>query len=639
MMKMTTRRRRPLVLALLVAGAASGARAADDAFEFFSEEAKVTTASRRLEPVSEAPVAVEIVTADDIRESGAVNIWDLLRYRAGMDVIDGRSGEGNRALVSIRGFPAEFVNSLLVLVDGRSVFTGLSGGAVWQELPVQIQDIERIEIIRGPNAALYGSNAGLGVINIITRRPVPERTVSGGAQGGNQGLHREQAAFEDGGAAGAYRLSYTHKEEQGFPTTRGTAGQDYLFSNKGNFRGYWKPTEDSTVELLSGGGWDDVGVIDGGNPSGRFRNHFEMLKHSCDFSPESSVEAMVSRREDVRTYDETAGGLLTVREIQYDAEAQHRLDWMDGALHTVYGGNFRYTGVDSTQLFMNHPYQKNAMQRGFASQSWQVLPRLNLVGAASVEHTDTGGVEPAYQFAAVSRPWDSHVFRASYALAPTIPTIYNKAADQRASSSVLLIGNPSMVPQRLRSYEVSYQGSDGRRMQWETNLFYMTVDRLSETVVQSVAGPLTTLTFDSGDDAIARGAEVKWSYRWSPRRSVYANYTYETISDAKGQTNVRKGTPPHKANLGGTTDLTRGFSLTLNAGYQDAHTLNSQATGQTLDIPEYWRADGRLAFSPARGWELFVACQNMLQARHVEFADGLVVPRTYQAGVTARFGP
>ena len=253
-------------------------------------------------PFREAPVAVEIITGEDIRASGAVDLWDYLRFRAGMNVVDGRSGEGNRALVSIRGFPAEFVDNMLVLLDGRSVYTGLSGGAVWEALPVQAQDIDRIEIVRGPNAALYGSNAGLGVVNIITRRPAARRSVSGEALGGNEGLHREQVSFEDGGKAGAYRLSAAHKERRGFPTTAGAVGQDYLYSQKENFRGLWTPTEDSTFELLAGGSWDDLGVIDPDNPSARFRHHFEMLRHAYDPVPDSSVQTMVARREDLRTY-------------------------------------------------------------------------------------------------------------------------------------------------------------------------------------------------------------------------------------------------------------------------------------------------------------------------------------------------
>src|SRR5882762_8736618 len=119
--------------------------AGEDAFEFFQEEAKVTTASRREQPISEAPVAIDVITADEIKASGAVNLWDLLRYRPGMNVIDGHpASSANRAIVSVRGFAETFARNLLVLVDGRKAYSLDNGGVYWDQLPVQVQDIERI---------------------------------------------------------------------------------------------------------------------------------------------------------------------------------------------------------------------------------------------------------------------------------------------------------------------------------------------------------------------------------------------------------------------------------------------------------------------------------------------------------------
>jgi iron complex outermembrane recepter protein len=163
--------RRLLAVLLFLGGAALPAFAEDDAFEFYKEEAQVVTVSRRAEPALRAPAAVDIVTAEDIQAYGFKDIWDVLRYRVGMDVLDGDSIDGNRALVSSRGFTKEFVAEMQVLVDGRSVYNPLLGGVYWKSLPVQMRDIERIEIVRGPNAVLYGSNAGLGVINILTKKP------------------------------------------------------------------------------------------------------------------------------------------------------------------------------------------------------------------------------------------------------------------------------------------------------------------------------------------------------------------------------------------------------------------------------------------------------------------------------------
>src|SRR5690606_38393348 len=96
---------------------------------------------------SESPVAIDVITREEIEQSGAQNIWDLLRFRAGVDVVEGNSIEGNRALVSVRGLPSEFVSSLQVLLDGRSVVNRINSGVFWHSIPVSLQDIERIEIV------------------------------------------------------------------------------------------------------------------------------------------------------------------------------------------------------------------------------------------------------------------------------------------------------------------------------------------------------------------------------------------------------------------------------------------------------------------------------------------------------------
>lgn len=631
------------IMAVALAFSLSGADAvwsSENAFSFFEEELKVITASRRSQPITEAPSSVEVVTADDIRNSGAVNIWDYFRFRAGITVIDGRSGEGNRAIVSVRGFPSQFVDNMLVLVDGRSVYTGLSGGAVWEQIPVQAQDIDRIEIVRGPAAALYGSNAGLGVINIITRKPDSENAFSAAGVFGNRGLHREEISTEDAIGRGGYRVSVSHKEEDSHPLARGGEGNDFLLSNKGNFRGFWTPNKRSTVEIFSGASWDTLGVVDDTNPQGRFRNHFQMLKGSYDFRPWSSVNLLASRRDDKRTFDALASGILPVREYQYDVELTHRLDWAGNRMHTVYGGSVRYTAVESEEIFAGDPHQKNAIQRGFGNQSWRILPYLDLIGALSIEESDTGGTEPAYQGAVVYTPVPDHTFRASHSMAPTIPTLYQKEANQSASPTVRLVGNPNMQPQKLRSYELSYQGAYlERRMRIETNVFYMDLDYLSRTIAQSYVFPLLTLSFDNENNAIARGSEVKWGYQFDSRHSVYANYTYEHISDAKQNVLVSKGTPEHRVNLGGVAKLGSGFSASMNAGYLDGHTLLFPNTGASSDIRPHWRLDARMGYMLPRfkDAEIFVAGQNLLRPRQIVSADGLVVPRTYQAGLRIKF--
>jgi iron complex outermembrane receptor protein len=626
-----------LACAARAAFAAAESPAARD-LEFFALEAEVVTASRRPEPAAESPVAVEVVTAEDIRRSGALNLWDFLRFRVGMTVVEGRSGEGNRALVSVRGFPAEFVDKLLVLLDGRSVYTGLSGGAVWEHIPVQVQDIERIEIVRGPNAALYGSNAGLGVVNIITRRP-SGREAAGGLLAGNRSIRRADGSIEDSVGPLSYRLSASQRVQDGHPSAGAPGtGNDFLHSNKLNFRGSWEPAPGIGVELFGGGYRDTLGVVDAANPQGRFTHHFGMVRSQWERAPGSVVEAVFARRDDLRRFDPIFNGPVAVREYQYDSEVNHRLESFGGRLKTVYGGSLRHTEIESAGLFAGRPRQHNAIRRAFLSPTLKLSPAVSALAAVSLERSDTGGTEEGYTLAAVFSPARRHAFRLRHALAPTIPTLYQKAADQRATATVRLVGNPGIRAQRLRSYEAGYQGAfqDGR-LEVGGDVFYMQLDDLSQTVVRSYVFPQLTLSFDNGNKAVARGAELKAGYRWSAVRSLKANYTYETVSDAKAQTNVRKGTPAHSLNILAETDLGRGFSASSAAGYRDGRSLYSQATGRTLDLPADWRLDARLAFTPREGVEVFVAGQNLGQPRRVEFPDGLQTPRTFLGGVTVRF--
>ena len=245
------------LLAVLLLAAAAPARAgdpADEVFKFFAEESQAVTALRHPASIDRSPLAVDVVTAEEIKTSGALDVWDLLRFRLGLDVVGGRSQAGyDRAAVSIRGIPRDSVTELRVMMDGRPVNNALDGGVLWDRVPVQLQDIERIEIVRGPNAALYGSGAGSGVINIITRRPsktfAASATALGGSLGTTQGHASLEAARRDWGA----RLSVQDRAQGGYPKADGSGtGNDWLHRQNAEAGAWWKPSADTTLELLTG---------------------------------------------------------------------------------------------------------------------------------------------------------------------------------------------------------------------------------------------------------------------------------------------------------------------------------------------------------------------------------------------------
>ncbi|MBI3566318.1 MAG: TonB-dependent receptor [Elusimicrobia bacterium] len=631
-----------VLLAAALAAAAVPAAAADDAFEFYREEAAVVTASRRAEPAWKAPVAVDVITAEDLKAYGVREIWDALRYRAGLDVVEGRSLDGNRALVSARGFDSEFVAEMQVLVDGRSVYSPLLGGVYWQSLPVQIQDIERIEIVRGPNAALYGSNAVFGVINIITRKPGEGTRAKVSASAGGRSIAKGAAAVEAGTPGAGVSFSVTSRADDGHPSSTGAGdADDFLRLTKANARGRWTPAEKTELELLAGAAWMTAG-LPGLMPDAQARHtqDFQTVRATRDLDGGSAVEASLSRSETFLRSEPVFAGDVRIRTYQYDAGLLHRFSWLDEAAKSSWGADWRESGADSVQVFGADPRHSNRVVRGFTHHSYEFTDALTGFAGASGEHSSTGGWEYAWQAALVATPFENHSFRATRAFAPTIPPLTEKFGDYRLSPGVTYVGSPSFGPERVTSWEFGWSGRllEGR-LRPSAAVYYMTIRRYSST--SSLPGG--RLTTSNADRAIARGAELSGDLSLGGGRAVFANYTFESITNGKGASATgfepSRTTPVHKFNLGARAVLPRGFSVSAVLGYKDAYLANSASRGLTAPVPRHFRLDARAAWAPRPGWELFVAGQELLQDRFTEYVDRTATPRTVRAGVEARFGP
>jgi iron complex outermembrane receptor protein len=633
-----------LLLALgLALAAPPAARADGDAFGFYSEESQVVTAERRAEPAWRAPVAVDVVTADDIRAYGYRDIWDVLRYRAGMDVIDGRSADGNRALVSARGFDNEFVSELQVLVDGRSVYSPFLGGVYWQDLPVQMQDIERIEIVRGPNAALYGSNAALGVINIITKKPGGSSSAQASAYGGSQDAYDAAAAGEAGSASAGLRVSGETRADEGSPSSTGGRADDFLHLNKLNLHGRWNPDPKTEIELLSGASWMTAGLpgLATGGAEAQHMQNFESLKATRSLGSAGALEFSASRAEAEIESTPLFAGNVEVRTYQYDAELLHRFSWLDERVHSSWGVDGRDSGADSNQAFMNDPRQNSRLVRVFTHHSASVAEPLTVVGGVSLEHSGTGGTQFAGQAAALYSPNDANVLRVSYSLAPTIPAQLTKNGDFLLAPGTTYTGNPSFSAERFTSWETGWSGRllDGT-LRPAVSLYYMDVGDLAHLTALP-GGPPTTLTTNNSDHALARGAEASVEWTVSTGRAIFANYTFERITNSLGPSatgeDVTRSTPEHMFNVGARAALVRDVEASLVLGYKDAYLANSDSRGVAASIEPAMRLDARLGWKPRPNLELFVAGQNLLQPYTVEYVDGLGNPRTVRGGMEMKF--
>jgi len=200
---------------------------ADEDFKDFAEldlaellNTEVFSASKRVQKISEAPNAISVITAEEIKRSGAVDLPDLFRMVPGVDVINGYGGGYG---VSARGFNEQFARRMLVLIDGRSIYTTLFGGVFWENEQVFLEDIKRIEVIRGPGATLWGANAVNGVINIITKDPEEDQGFMVTGKFGSKNFRENVTRYSDS-LSDKFSFSLTG----GFREDEGTRGiHDY----------------------------------------------------------------------------------------------------------------------------------------------------------------------------------------------------------------------------------------------------------------------------------------------------------------------------------------------------------------------------------------------------------------------------
>ncbi|HHW78335.1 MAG TPA: TonB-dependent receptor plug domain-containing protein [Xanthomonadaceae bacterium] len=234
-----------------VAIATGPARAhATDLTRFSIEELmniEVISAAKLAQPLQDAAAAVFVITADDIRRSGATSVPEALRLAPG---VEAARIDSSRWSVTIRGFSGRFANKLLVLIDGRSIYTPLFSGVHWEVQDLPLDDIERIEVIRGPGGSLWGANAVNGIINIITKHP---RDTQGGLMTLTAGdEERAIAGVRYGGKLGddaQYRVYGRFRERDGLVTPDGRdAGDDWRIG-KGGFRLDWTPSTTDVVTV------------------------------------------------------------------------------------------------------------------------------------------------------------------------------------------------------------------------------------------------------------------------------------------------------------------------------------------------------------------------------------------------------
>lgn len=669
------------VLLLSTGTASAGEKRSLSEGVYLDEVPVVLGVSRLSQPVDEAPAAVTIIDRQMIRDSGAWDLAELFRLVPGMYVAyHASSAYTTNSTVSYHGLSDAYAHRMQVLVDGRSVYSPLFGGVLWDDIPLALNDIERIEVIRGPNSASFGANSFLGVINITTRHSAETQGKFISLSAG-RGRGEAVASYSGGDGDFTWRMTAGLRHDTGedariFAPVSNAAKQE---ANKQDdkrirqltLRADYRLDARDELELQFGynGGMREEGFgTDSFYPRQKQAgNHFQLAhwRRHLEAGGEVGVKFY-------HGYEETRDTLYAippytglsfdagVEAHRYDLEVQHIFSPGE-TTRLVWGGSVR---LDSTYwpLYLNRQDSFDFhLARVFGNLEWRVKPEVVVNLGAMAEHNDFTGTDVTPRAAVNWHFSPGHTLRASHSRATRTPTLYEQETDNRyrvpLSFAPPALGAPydwivryaagGLKPERIKSTEIGYVGKFSR-LDADFRLFH---DELSDLIsphnynpcnptgaLPSLAGFVlppnvpagltapgvacygvdSLASFNNGSARI-KGFEMQLQWRPGERTRLIYGLSHAIVSSPNENEQPYTSSVPansHSLMLAHSLDERWSGSLT---GY---HVGEVRALGGVDRVDAYERWDGRLAYrfrSGSGNGELALVVQNLFDARYFEY--------------------
>ncbi len=635
-------------IACMTAGPALAQEEQVDDFTSMSLEdlmsVEVSIASKRSELASEAAAAVFVLTREDIARSGAVTIADALRLVPGVNVAQINA---NSWAVTVRGFNSRFANKLLVMIDGRTVFTPLFSGVFWDQQNIVMEDIERIEVVRGPGGTLWGANAVNGVINIITRSAKDTKGGLVKASGGDE--FQAQAVVRYGGDMGengAYRIYGKFEQfDEGVTALGAKANDDWR-----NFRGGFRTDHDlNAKDTLTVSG--EVSVIDSGET-------LDVPLLTTPFLQRTDAEInrvgahMLARwtraigeesELSVQAYADYSDIEIPQGEEQrltLDLAVQHSFPIGDSQ-DLLWGFGFRNVSDDitnSVNVSFADPDKSIQIYNGFVQDTIKMSDKLDIVVGAKFEHNDYTGfeIQPSARF--LLRADEDVTLWGAVSRAVRTPS---RAEDGiRAVAAVVppgFPGNPAPFPMALQftgdsninsesliAYELGARFRLGDTVSFDVTGFFNKYDELRGSRIGTpgvvlaptphVVLPLTVAELVQAD---THGVEAVLDWQVQPNWRLQATYSYLSID---GKVPV---SPTIRATAPGGSDPTH--SATLRSLYDIGKRVRFDTAVRFVDdlegagIDSYVAVDARVSWRATDRLEFAVTGRNLTNDDHFEF--------------------
>ena len=625
---------------------------------------KVTSFTKQQQDLSHVAGAVYVITKEQIARSGLTRVPELLRLAPGIDVAQ---VNGNQWSISARGTVGVFSNKLLVLIDGRSIYSPVFAGVYWELGMPLLDDIERIEVIRGPGATIWGANAVLGVINIITRssRDTHGTTITSG--GGS--TERAFGSASVGGAVGStsYRGYFGGSDAAPLSTSTGASAHDGWDNVQGGFRLDGSREEGSGKKdtwMLEGdlfrAAENDVGVFPSvtaqtlvespsrfdstaANITGEWRRH---LSETSEFRIQSYYDYVDRPQPEAPTVETNTGNM----EFQYfTRRSLHNLSAGGGARVI----SERIDAVGSLAFSPSHATYANF--NGFIQDEMHFAhDTLLLTVGVKLEHNHFGGWGPEPSANLLWAPDKHQSFWISAARSLRTPTLFEQGVHSpfgyeppTAATGGLpvfaeLDGSPAFSTEALNDYEAGYRVQISKRFSADLAAFYDQYSNIRSYVSSYPAlmfspAPYLNVIESEGNAAAAAGmgAESSVAFEVSPRWKLEGSYTYNIVDAA-----LSSSAPPGSVYAGGKepshnkwrlqsyVNLSKSWKLDTFL-YWTSRASPTNSFGPEIPVPSYTRLDVRIGYRPRSHWQLSLAGQNLLEARHLEAVSEIFTGYSY----------
>ncbi|HWF18429.1 MAG TPA: TonB-dependent receptor [Verrucomicrobiae bacterium] len=605
----------------------------------------VTSVAKKPEQLSKSPAAISVLTQDDIQRSGARSIPEALRLVPGLDVAQ---VDSQQWAVSARGFNDVFANKLLVMQDGRSLYTPLFSGVFRDVQNPLLEDIDRIEVIRGPGASLWGANAVNGVISIITKSAADTQGLMVLAGGGN--YEQDFAAARYGGKLAEdvyYRVDGQYFDRGDSVAAGGNDAHDAWRLGQGGFRIDWDTRKKGGDLLtLQGDVYDgkmeeiygvfgfpppaitpmaDAESVAGGNILGRWSHEFEE-------GNDLSVQAY---------YDRTARETLIFNENldTFDIDAQHHFTLGDKFRNDiVWGIGYRlsqdHLGNTATVSF-NDSSPETQLFSAFVQDEITLVPdRLQLTLGTKLEHNNYTGFEVQPDGRLLWTPAEHHTIWGAVSRAVRTPSeaeeylrlnqVYPAGVIAPIPVPVTLYGNQNMHSEDLLAFQLGYRVEVCSNFTMDVATFYNIYDDIRSEEPILPFSPFAPVPFrlvnDLHGDSYGLELAPAWQVLdWWRLRPAYS-FLETTLKgpDTFTINNDAGGSPEQQFSLRSSMDLPHNVSLDCTLRYVD------RLQTPLFRISSYVALDVRLAWRPSKNWELALVGQNLGSAHHAEFAPTFI---------------